>query len=348
MGLFSDAAPRIPSPVLTLAAGQCYMPPSGWYWFRGSNNSSIQRYDPVVQLWRSTGHDTNLERMFYFDGITTRIANPTGCAVAASVTTAGSGYTTPPSVTPSAGGSTWQAIVGGAISTLGVIVAGGSGYQYPPMLWIEQPPQTGVQATGTVTIANGTISAISIVDQGAGYIYAPNVALISDPRDTTGYGGNVQVTLTGAGTVTAVVCTNHGNPITSGTVPTLAFGSGSAAATVVMDWTISSVSVTTAGAGYTSAAGNVSATGAGGYVTAAPSYLGNATAVNSMRWWPGTIAVTTSAAGGLGTPTIIDGGRYQGIPTPAIVSAQSPSTVGVLAFSMGGANATVFLVPAQQ
>lgn len=348
MALFTDAAPRVPSPVLTLAPGQTFAPPLGWYWFRGSNNSSIQRFDPVAQLWRSTGHDTNLERMLYFDGITTRIANPTGCAVAGSVTTAGSGYTTPPSVTASAGGSAWTAIVGGAISTAAVIGVAGSGYQYPPLLWIEQPPNPGTQATGVITISGGTISAVSITDQGAGYIFPPNVAVLNDWRDTVGYGGAVSVSLTGAGTITAVVCNNHGNPITSGTVPTLAFGSGSAVATVVMDWSIQSTSITTAGAGYTSAAGALTATGAGGFVNATPTYLGSASAVNSMRWWPGVLDVTTNSSGGMTAVTTIDGGRYQGIPTPVITAAQPPTTTGVLAFTMGGSNATVFLMPAQQ
>ena len=55
--------------------------------------------------------------------------------------------------------------------------------------------------------------------------------------------------LTGAGTIAAVVCVDHGNPITSGTIPTLAFGSGAGAATVLMDWGITTYAIPGPGAG---------------------------------------------------------------------------------------------------
>lgn len=348
MGLFSDAAPAVPSPIVRLQAGQTLMPRLGWYWVQQSAGGNVQRFDPRAQVWRYSGDDNAGMNMLYFDGLTTRLANTTGCAVAAVVTTAGSGYTTPPSVTPSAGASVWTAIVGGAISTAAVIGTAGSGYQYPPVLWIEQPPATGVQATGYVTLTNGSISAVTIDGQGAGYIAPPAVAIINDWRDTVGGGGQVSVNLTGAGTITAVVCTNHGNPITSGTVPTLAFGSGSAAATIVMDWCITSVGITTAGAGYTSAVGALTASGAGGYVTATPAYLGTDTSLDMTRWRPAQIDITTTSGGGMSAVgAIIDAGRYQGIPTPVITAAQ-PGTGGVLAFTMGGINQSVFLMPAQQ
>jgi hypothetical protein len=326
------------------------MPPQGWYFYRPSRYSDLQRYDPRARLWRQAGDDGQSPGLVYFDGTTIRLANPTGCAVAAVVTTAGSAYATAPTVTASAGGSKWTAILGGAISTLGVINTGGAGYVYPPMLWIEQPPQPGVQAGGYISITNGTISAITITEQGAGYLFPPLVEVINDPRDITGYGGNVSVNLTGSGTVTAVVCNDHGNPITSGTVPTLAFGSGSAAATVVMDWCVNSVSVTTAGAGYgVSAAVTLSA--AGGFVTATPSYLGGFSSVGVSKWRAAIIDMATAASTGALTSTysIIDGGRYQSVPFPVITSAGlALGTGGVLVFTMGGQNAALYLQPAQQ
>lgn len=349
MPLFWDAAPPVPSPELTLQPGQFFVPMSGWYWYKGGEYASLQRYDPIAQVWRFAGDDTLGMRLVYFDGRTTRIANPTGCPSGAVVTTASTGYTSVPTVSAGAGSSSWSAIVGGALSTAAVIGAAGSGYQYPPLIWIEQPPNPGVQATAYSTISNGTISAITFVNQGAGYLRAPNVAVLNDARDTAGYGGQVSFALTGAGTVTAVLCTNPGLPITSGTVPTLTFGSGSAAATVVMDWSVSSVSISAAGAGYTGAAGAVTATGAGGYITTAPTYLGGNTSIGMTRWRGAIIDVTTNASGGLSAVgATIDGGRYQSVPTPAIIAAQNYSTVGTLVFTMGGLPSTVFLMPAQQ
>lgn len=347
MPLFTNSAPKITSPIFTLAPGESFVPPTGWYWHRSSPYSTIQRYDAVAQFWRSAGHDSVTERLVYFDGYATRVSNPTGLPAAAVVTTAGSGYTNAPTVTASAGSSSWTAIVGGALSTTMTISAAGSNYTYPPIVMIDQPPSPGVQATAVATISNGAVATVTVVEQGAGYIYPPNVTVINDPRDTSGNGAQLTAAITGAGTITAVICTNGGTPLTA--VPTLSFSAGSAAATVVMDWTITGVTITTAGAGFTASAGFVTATGAGGYVTAAPAYLGSASAVNAQRYWPAVIAVPTNGSGAMsGTPAIIDGGRYQTTVTPAITSAQPPTTNGVLTYTYGGANATVYLVPAQQ
>ena len=347
MALFSDSAPRTGSPLFTLAPGQVYLPPQGWY-FVDPSQANTQKYDARAGIWRFAGNPGNNMDTSYFDGTSIRIANTSGCAIAAVVTTAGTGYTTAPTVTASAGASSWTALIGGAVSTTATILTAGSGYLYPPVLLIEQPAFQGVQAEGYTTIANGTISAVTITNQGAGYTLPPVVTLLNDWRDGAGYGGQVSVGLTGSGTVTAVLCTNHGNPITSGTVPTLSFGSGSAAATVVMDWSVTSVSITAAGAGYTSAAANVTAAGAGGFVSSAPAYVGTMDTTDLVAWREAKIGIATSAAGGLTTATIIDGGRYQSIPSPVIYSAQTYTTVGTLTFTMGGLSTTVFLSPAQQ
>jgi len=346
---YSFSAPRVTSPEITLEPGQVLMPAAGWYWYKGGLHTTIQRYDPIAGIWRFGGDDSAAMRLCYFDGNAARIANTSGCAVGAVVTTASTGYTTAPTVTASAGSSTWQAIVGGCLSTAAVIGSAGSGYTYPPILWIEQPPNPGCQATGYTTIANGTISAVTIQDQGAGYIYPPNVAVVNDWRDTTGSGGAVSLAVIGSGAITAVLCTNHGNPITSGTVPTLTFGSGSAAATVVMDWGVQSASVTTAGSGYTNGVGALTASAAGGYVTTAPTYLGGAASLGMSRYRPAIIDVTTNSNGGLSAiGAIIDAGHYQSVPTPVITSAQPSTTTGVLSIVMGGVNSTIFLMPAQQ
>ena len=117
-GLFQGDAPRVASGAMTLAAGLAYVPPAGWYLYASGNYTDLQRFDPIAQIWRHSGDDTRGARFTYFDGQTLRIANPTGCVVAVIVTTAGTGYTSPPTVTASAGSASFTVIVGGAISTL--------------------------------------------------------------------------------------------------------------------------------------------------------------------------------------------------------------------------------------
>lgn len=349
MGLFTDAAPVTPSPTLTLAPGQSVIPEVGWYWYGPGASSAVQRYDSRMRVWRHTGDDSFGTRLLYSDGSTLRIANTSGCAVAAVVTTAGSGLTpaTAPTVTASEGGSVWQAIVGGALSTAAIISVAGAGYTYPPVLWIEAPPQPGIPATAYATISNGSVSAVTIVNQGAGYSVPPIIAAINDPRDTTGYGAQINATLLGGGTVTGLMCVDHGSPIASGTIPTLTFSAGSAAATVVMDWGVTGVTVGTPGAGY-GASGAVLATGAGGYNTSASVLLNNQGHRALQRWRAAAIQVATDASGSLTTATIIDPGRYQAIPTPAFMAIPStPTTTGVMTFAMGGSATTISLTPAQ-
>ncbi len=349
-GLFQGDAPRVASGAMVLPAGLAYVPPAGWYEYGGSLYVNLQRFDPVAQVWRFCGDDGRPVRFTFFDGQTLRIANPTGCVVAAIVTTAGTGYTSPPTVTASAGSASFTAIVGGAISTLATITAGGSGYLYPPLLWIENPPELGFQAGGYTTIANGTLSTVTILDQGAGYTYPPNVVILNDPRDTAGSGAQASVALTGAQTITGIAVTNWGNPITSGTVPTLSFSGGggsSAAAIAVMDWCIQTVSITTPGAGYGNSAA-VIASGAGGYASNTPAYLGGFSSIGMSRWRPAAVQVTTNSTGGLTVPTIIDAGRYSALPYPVIEGAGLISTAAVLALTMGGINSTIYLIPAQQ
>src|SRR5215831_2547495 len=86
---------------------------------------------------------------FKSDGVNVRIANLTNVAWAANVSAAGSGYSAATTtVTPSAGNSTWLAVVGGSLGTptLGV---GGAGYTMPPLVFVPDPPFPGVPATIT-------------------------------------------------------------------------------------------------------------------------------------------------------------------------------------------------------
>lgn len=341
-----------PTNEFTLAPGATYYPGSnqnpsvpgqgagqaGWFYWGGGRYTALQHKDPISGIWRDSGDDTVCERYFYADGVNVRLANQSGCAVSAVVTNAGSGYVTAPTVVASAGGSVWQAILGPLVSTTVTITYGGSNYLYPPNVVIQSPPPAGggVQATGYASITNGVVTSITITNQGAGYNGGvPLIYLVNDPRDTTGSGAQAVATLTGAGTVAAVVSLDHGNPVSS--VPTLTFGSGSAAATALMYWSINAYAVTTAGAGYTSAASTILASAVGpaavsGAVYTNPSIQQGLIAVRQASLW-----VPTNSSGALLTGgQIIDGGVYLGTPAPIYMSAQPATTNGVLTYTMGG------------
>ena len=351
-----------PTNLITLEAGQVWYPgnfisPSvpgkgvgvgGEQWLRPSRYAALQVLDPVTQIWRGIGDDTNADRIFRANSGNIRIANQSGCAVAAVVTQAGANYTSAPLVTASAGSSVWRAILGPVVNTTVTVSYGGTNYTYPPIVVIDAPPPGGVQATGYSTLTSNAVSSVTITDQGAGYSGGvPNIYLMNDPRDTAGSGATAVLTLTGSGTVAAVVATDHGNPITSGTGPTLSFSGGagvSAAATALMNWGITTYAVTTAGAGYGNS-GIAEITAVGPAVIASPAYTNPAIQQKLVRVRKAAIWAPTNSTGGLTTGgEIVDGGVYAGIPT-ASLSTQGAliTTAGVVTLTMGGFNDSVWV-----
>lgn len=253
----------VPTTTVTLQSGETWLVPSGRWSVKPGKYTSFQQYDPIVGIWRTIGGGPTSapQEIIFSDGVNYRLANQTGCPVGAVVTTAGTGYTSAPTVTPSAGSSVWRAIVGGAINTSVTVSNGGQNYVYPPNVIFSAPPAGGVPATGYCTISGGAVTSITVTDQGAGYNAPPTITFENDAREglnglNTGYNASAVATLTGAGTITAVVSTDHGIGGQTA-VPTLTFSGGggaSAAATVIMCWSITAytVSSTTAGSGYQS------------------------------------------------------------------------------------------------
>lgn len=242
---------------ITLPAGDAYIIPAGNYHVTLGPYTSLQYLDPVTGIWRSVTSPGFMGRDVQCDGSNQRLANLTGCPVAAIITTGtstgavtGIGTTaTTLTVTPSSGSSTWCPVIGGAISTTcltGVTgAAAGAGYLFPPQVIISAPPPGGLQATAHATVTGGTLLAAQIVidNQGAGYpllstgVANATLTIINDPRDTVGInGGTVRLGLTGTGQLTGLYPLTQGVPLTG--VPTLAFGTGIAGATVVMNFTV--------------------------------------------------------------------------------------------------------------
>ena len=218
--------------------------PAGWYMLRCGKYTVIQQLDPITGTWRCIGGGggNNGVDYIYSDGVNYRLANLTGTVIGANITNVGSGYTTasPPILTVSGSqGAILKPIVGGAISTTVTVSHGGSNYTYPPNVQFDAPPPGGIQATGYATLTSGAVSSVTVIDQGAGYLTAPKVTFTNDYRElnpqssaiTTGAGAQARTSLTGAGTITGVLCLDQGQGTADGTQTiSVAGGAGSSAA----------------------------------------------------------------------------------------------------------------------
>jgi hypothetical protein len=324
---------------ISLQAGQVQFVPPGYYNLRHGIYSSVQTFDPVMNVWRPCGSDPGAWQQVDSDGSNYRIANQSGCPVACLLTNAGTGYTTAPTVTASAGGSKWTAIMGQVISTTITVTAPGSNYLYPPLAIISAPQGPGITASAKVNLTAGAVSSITVIDQGGGYTSPPTISLVNDPRDTNpGSGATAVCTLTGAGTVNAVICTDHGTPLAA--LPTLSFtggGGASAAATVIMDWAVQAYVVSGGGATYT---GNVIVTTIGtGIPTTATAYTNPNSQASFLRTRPAVILGALSAGAITATGQVLqDGGSIGGIASNIgfATFGGAVGTVATLTFTVGG------------
>lgn len=334
----------------TLQAGEVFYVPPGVFNLAHGPYSTVQTFDPVMNVWRPVGNDGVSWFQINSDGNNYRIANQTGCPIGAVLSNAGSAYTSAPTIAAAAGSSSWTAIMGQVVSTAVVVATAGSNYVYPPLVLFQAPPTPGITATAQSVITSGTVTSITVINQGAGYQTAPFVTLLNDPRDTTGNNATAVASLTGAQTVTGVICTNHGIPITSGTVPALTFSGGggsAAAATIVMDWTVTSYAVTAGGLGYSGVA-QVTVLGTGA-PTIASAYVNPASQSQFLRARSPSINAALSAGAITATGQILlDGGHLGSVPsgTTATNNTQiltvggvltgSTSTVATLTLGVGG------------
>jgi hypothetical protein len=348
---------------IVLQSGAVWCPSAGRWGIKPDGYSTWQEYDPITGTWvvPGAGSSGGGVEVVFCDGSNYRLANQTGCPVGASVTAAGSGYSTtsPPTWTASAGGSVFKSVIGGAVNTSVSVTAGGSNYTYPPLVLFSAPPPGGVPATGYCTLSAGAVSTVTVTDQGGGYVSPPTVTFVNDPREqsgagapaastiTTGTGAAAVCTLTGAGTLIAVLCTDHGQGGQTA-VPTLTISSGSGAATAIMCWSITAyvISTTTAGSGY-SAPIIIS-----GYDTA-PSQSANTNPTISSKLVKTRNAFIVGAISGSGVSAtgqvVKDGGIYTALPTMFVASTgiQGAGAVQVtfLASTMGGQTSTCRIYP---
>lgn len=344
-----------------LQAGAARLVPAGTWMITASAYTCVQEYDPVQGQWLAPGGTGGAfgaggPQYVNSDGFNYRVVNLCGCIVGATVSTAGSAYVaaTPPTVSfTNATNAAATAIVGGAVNTSVTTNNAGTNYTYAPLVFLDSPPiGAGYQATATCVLSGSGVGTVTITNQGAGYTNVPNIYFLNDPRDTTGSGASAVATLTGAGTITQLLITNQGNPNTT-LQPTIAFSSGSAAASAIMVRAIGGVSMTTAGSGYT---GNVIVQGWGS------GFGGNANVLTNPKWTTnlvrtrvGTLLLGTATSGGAltgGGASLFDGGIYAGSgPTP-VISGGGPiglintgAIAGVAAFTWANPADTILIQP---
>lgn len=361
----SNAPIDSPSNRVALAPGQNLPLPAGDWYITLGQYLVLQYLDPVTGVW-TMGQAAAWTGSIDFvksDGFNVRIANLTGCPVSAVVTNYGAGSYVQASTTISVtggGGSTWLPIVGGQLGTVSTfsinIPTIGGGYGVAPILLIPPPPPGpnnangvgGIQAHGWVSIANGTVNGVTLTNPGAGYPTAPTCVLVTNPTDPNIATGITQAavafSLTGSGSITGVLCTNNGAPITPGNLTLTVSGTGTQATVVpLVLQTATAVSVTGGGLGFgtvaaliTSAGGQASA----GTITNSPEALG-------LAFRPRPVQAQVAPSGATGTiaatvATIIDGGLFLTAPTPVIAFGSGPGAAGssivvgpTITFTMG-------------
>lgn len=70
------------------------------------------------------------------------------------------------------------------------ITSGGSGYSSPPTVTFDAPPAGGTQALGSAIITNGAVTQINMTQWGQGYTSVPNCVLTGSATATSVYFGN--------------------------------------------------------------------------------------------------------------------------------------------------------------
>ena len=180
------------------------------------------------------------------------------------LTSSGSGYTTPPTVsfsggTPLAGQQTATATLTATTLASLTLTNAGTGYTSAPTLSFSGGAGSG--ATGTTAITATTVASIAVTAAGSGYTSSPTVSFAGGGG---GSGAAATSALT-AGTVASVTVTGAGSGYTS--APTISFSGGggndAAATSTITATSVASLTVTNGGSGYTSTP-TLSLSGGGG------------------------------------------------------------------------------------
>lgn len=326
---------------------------------------TLQMYDNILQTWRNLPAANMTPILISADGTNYRLANTTGVAIGALITAGGTGLTNgfnTVTVTPSAGNTQWNTIVGGSINPTLQLVAGGTLYTQRPIVVVNPPSNQGstpyILPTVVVAITGGAISAATVTNVGAGLVGQPSFTILQAPGDTTGSGGSLAATaaLIGSGTLTAMYTTGNYGTIGLTAAPTFTFNPASTiTATAIMNFTVTNVSVTAIGAGYGNAQ-PVAVLTAGQQVAGAAALLTGNPYFDKNLVFPrnASIQMTSIASGAIGTiatvaaATIHDAGfGFQAVPNlfPLAGGSGLATTQAQLTAVVGGQNDVCVIQP---
>lgn len=344
----NNAAPDSGNAYIGLAPGDSMTIPPG-DWIINRIYCFVQYFDSVNNAWRGNATALGPQEQVFSDGVNYRVANLTGCPVAAIVVAGGSGYSqSSTSVTASTGGSTWQPIVGGMMS-VNTIANAGSGYGVAPILLPLQPPTPGVQATGYTTITGGSVTGVTLTNVGAGYAASQTLVTIPNPYDpnltstTAIVPATVVLAPIGSGSIAAVLCTNNGAPAS----PTLTVGGAGSSGSVVavVCQVVASGSVAAGGAGFTGGGGVITI---GGQPSATPQWVNPATDLSQAIPRPAQATMATTGGSLVSVSTIIDKGLFFGTPTVLVVpgAGNLQTTTASVTVALGSTADTILLQPA--
>lgn len=365
----SNAPYDVGTPQLTLNAGDMIPIPAGNWGVGLGLYCVLEWLDPITSVWKIMASAAWQSGLIYIksDGFNYRIANRTGCPIAGVVTAPGNGSYVQASTTiavTGGGGSLWSPIVGGQLGNV-TVTGAGAGYGVTPIVIIPPPPPAGVNAngvggipaTGYATISSGTVSGFTFTNPGAGYRSAVTMIVVPNPTDPNLSTGITNATVTaqviGSGSLTGVLCTNAGSPLSTPANITLTVSGAGASGTVsaVMMQTVTAASIVGGSTVTGATIAGITSFG-GGYPTStftnSPEFLGLA-----GRPRKADITVTVGALGTVAAQTggIVDGGLFFSAPSAALVVSTLGAGVGsvtgasTLTFTMGSRADIIILQP---
>lgn len=248
--------------------------------------------------------------------ITTSPCTTVGQVTAVNVTSAGSGYTSAPSVSFSGGGGSGATATALAVGTVAsfTLTAGGSGYTCIPTVTVSGGGGAG--ASAAVTLTGTSVASVTVTNGGSGYATPPTVSF-------TGFGGSGAAATANimAGAVTSVTVTAGGSGYTG--APIVHFssgtGSGAAATSVLTPTSVASIARISSGSNYSSAP-TVTISGCGGAGATATATLSTLHVAS--------VTVTNGGSGYTSAPTVsFSGGGGSGAAAGATVAGQCCVTI---------------------
>ncbi len=352
---------------LAVQPGQQIPVPAGTWYIHLGSYLVLEYLDPVTGMWTwapNCGWEGGIKYV-KSDGFNMRISNLTACIVGAVVTSYGTAYVqSSTTITVTGSTATFLPIVGGQLSVSGTfsvaVPTAGAGYGVAPFLFIPAPPPAsnnsngvgGLPASAWLGMRTGTISGVTFNQPGAGYPSAPVPVVLPNPQDPNLATGitqaSVAFSLTGSGSLTGALLTNHGTPLANGSLASVTLavaGAGSSAtlAALIMQ-TVISATVSGAGTGYINSASPIFTFGGGasaGTITNSPEFLGLA-----FRPRQAQLSGVSATVGSPGT--IYDGGLFLSAPSTIFPTSGTfaTGTLATVSLMMGGVADIALFQPA--